>query len=233
MSSRKRRGTDADLDITSFMNLMVILIPFLLLNAVFTQVAVLQVSLPKDGGGAAGNEPKKPLVLEVMVYANRLIVADRQTGPLKTIADGADVTEGAIADAVVAAGAAGTVSAKLRRLTTDLDAVKTALANVKPLVPTTYSMTVLNTTTNISANITQAGLTSELIVTAPSINGSGATYQIDILNANGKAIFSQSGYAESADSRILVNRNIITTDTIKITTSVTVGADKAFTVEVR
>ncbi|MBP7177798.1 MAG: biopolymer transporter ExbD [Moraxellaceae bacterium] len=90
MSSRKRRGTDADLDITSFMNLMVILIPFLLLNAVFTQVAVLQVSLPKDGGGAAGNEPKKPLVLEVMVYANRLIVADRQTGPLKTIADGAD-----------------------------------------------------------------------------------------------------------------------------------------------
>jgi biopolymer transport protein ExbD len=85
MSSRKRRSTDADLDITSFMNLMVILIPFLLLNAVFTQVAVLQVSLPKDGGGAAGNEPKKPLVLEVMVYANRFIVADRQTGPLKTI----------------------------------------------------------------------------------------------------------------------------------------------------
>ena len=85
MSSRKRRSTDADLDITSFMNLMVILIPFLLLNAVFTQVAVLQVSLPKDGGGAAGNEPKKPLVLEVMVYGDRFIVADRQTGPLKTI----------------------------------------------------------------------------------------------------------------------------------------------------
>ena len=85
MSSRKRRSTDADLDITSFMNLMVILIPFLLLNAVFTQVAVLQVSLPKDGGSAAGNEPKKPLVLEVMVYGDRFIVADRQTGPLKTI----------------------------------------------------------------------------------------------------------------------------------------------------
>lgn len=85
MSSRKRRSTDADLDITSFMNLMVILIPFLLLNAVFTQVAVLQVSLPKDGGGAAGDEPKKPLVLEVMIYGDRFVVADRQTGPLKTI----------------------------------------------------------------------------------------------------------------------------------------------------
>ena len=40
-----------------------------------------------------------------------------------TIADGADVTEGAVAHAVVAAGAAGTVSAKLRRLTTDLSAL--------------------------------------------------------------------------------------------------------------
>lgn len=40
-----------------------------------------------------------------------------------TIADGADITQGAIADAVVAAGAAGTISAKLRRLTTDLAAV--------------------------------------------------------------------------------------------------------------
>jgi hypothetical protein len=41
-------------------------------------------------------------------------------GGAATIADGADVTEGAIADAAVAAGAAGTQSAKLRRLTTDL-----------------------------------------------------------------------------------------------------------------
>ena len=53
MSSRKRRSTDADLDITSFMNLMVILIPFLLLNAVFTQVAVLHVSIcPLPAGHA-------------------------------------------------------------------------------------------------------------------------------------------------------------------------------------
>jgi biopolymer transport protein ExbD len=91
MSSRNRtRSTEAQLDITSFMNLMVILIPFLLLNAVFTQVAVLNVSLPKDGGGAAGNEPKKPLVLEVMVYGDRFVVADRQTGPLKTIGHAAE-----------------------------------------------------------------------------------------------------------------------------------------------
>ncbi len=44
-------------------------------------------------------------------------------GGAVTVADGADVTQGAIADAVVAAGAAGTLSAKLRRLTTDLAAL--------------------------------------------------------------------------------------------------------------
>jgi biopolymer transport protein ExbD len=86
MSFRNRtRSTEADLDITSFMNLMVILIPFLLLNAVFTQVSVLNVSLPKEGGSAAADEPKKTLVLEVMVYSDRFVVADRQAGPLKSV----------------------------------------------------------------------------------------------------------------------------------------------------
>ena len=86
MSFRNRtRSTEAELDITSFMNLMVILIPFLLLNAVFTQVSVLNVSLPKEGGAAAADEPKKTLVLEVMVYGDRFVVADRQAGPLKSV----------------------------------------------------------------------------------------------------------------------------------------------------
>lgn len=41
--------------------------------------------------------------------------------------DGAHVALGATTDAVVAAGAVGSVSAKLRRLTTDTDAIKTAV----------------------------------------------------------------------------------------------------------
>jgi len=44
-------------------------------------------------------------------------------GGASTVADGANVVEGATTDAVVAAGAAGTLSAKLRRLTTDLGAL--------------------------------------------------------------------------------------------------------------
>lgn len=51
-------------------------------------------------------------------------------GSAVSVADGADITQGAIADAAVVAGAAGTISAKLRRVTTDLDAVKTSVASL-------------------------------------------------------------------------------------------------------
>lgn len=43
------------------------------------------------------------------------------------IPDGSDVAEGALADEAVAAGAAGSLGAKLRRLTTDLDALNTLI----------------------------------------------------------------------------------------------------------
>ncbi len=52
------------------------------------------------------------------------------TGAEATIADGADVTQGAIADAIVAAGATGTISAKLRRMTQGLADILTGLGSV-------------------------------------------------------------------------------------------------------
>ena len=63
---------------------------------------------------------------EALIALQAILVAIAAGGPT-TIADGADVTQGAIADAVVAAGAVGTLSAKLRRLTTDLAAVLAAV----------------------------------------------------------------------------------------------------------
>ena len=52
MSIRKRRHREkfTEPDLTSFMNLMVIMIPSLLINAVFTQVSILNVDQPGDGG---------------------------------------------------------------------------------------------------------------------------------------------------------------------------------------
>ena len=48
------KGTDqAELEITSFMNLMIVLVPVLLLSMTFTQVTVLDVKLPELTGGTA------------------------------------------------------------------------------------------------------------------------------------------------------------------------------------
>ena len=49
------------------------------------------------------------------------------------VADGDVVTIGAIADAAVAAGAAGTLSAKIRRITTDIDAIMADIAALEAL----------------------------------------------------------------------------------------------------
>ncbi|HSN50904.1 MAG TPA: biopolymer transporter ExbD, partial [Woeseiaceae bacterium] len=44
--SGRRNVETAELNITAFMNLMVILVPFLLITAVFSRLAVLELNLP-------------------------------------------------------------------------------------------------------------------------------------------------------------------------------------------
>ena len=68
----RRRPEESELNITSFMNLMVILVPFLLITAVFSQVAILQLEIPQDGV-SAGNEEK--LQLELILRGEDLIVS--------------------------------------------------------------------------------------------------------------------------------------------------------------
>jgi len=85
MARRKSREMEADLDMTTFINLMVVLLAFLLVTSAFTELSQLQVNLPASGGGG-GADAHKPLVLEVSVYKDHFVVADRLSGPLKTIA---------------------------------------------------------------------------------------------------------------------------------------------------
>lgn len=77
----RKRVPESELDVTVFFNLMVILIPFLLINAVFAQVTALQLNLPGEAvEGASAEETKKPFVLEVLIYQDRYEVVDRQSG---------------------------------------------------------------------------------------------------------------------------------------------------------
>jgi biopolymer transport protein ExbD len=55
--SKSRLQVTPELDVTTFMNLMVVLIPFLLISAVFSRVAILELSVPTSAGGDAINTP--------------------------------------------------------------------------------------------------------------------------------------------------------------------------------
>jgi biopolymer transport protein ExbD len=83
---RSRRGGQetAELNITAFMNLMVILVPFLLITAVFSRLAVLELNLPgPDGPAALADE--NPFQLEITVRGDALEVGDRESGLLKAL----------------------------------------------------------------------------------------------------------------------------------------------------
>lgn len=83
---RKRKEVQTELNITAFMNLMVVLIPFLLITAVFSQVTILKLNLP---GGAANedlNDEKPPMQLEVIIRETRLVLAERNSGVISEFA---------------------------------------------------------------------------------------------------------------------------------------------------
>ena len=47
----RRRGKEAaELDMTTFLNLMVVLVPFLLITAVFSRITIVELSLPSSSG---------------------------------------------------------------------------------------------------------------------------------------------------------------------------------------
>ena len=50
---------------TTFLNLMVVLVPFLLITAVFSRITIVELSLPSSNSGAASSEP--PFRVEVVV----------------------------------------------------------------------------------------------------------------------------------------------------------------------
>lgn len=53
----KRRSKDAhELDVTTFLNLMVVLVPFLLITAVFSRLTIVELNLPSSAGAAASSD---------------------------------------------------------------------------------------------------------------------------------------------------------------------------------
>jgi biopolymer transport protein ExbD len=81
---RKRNTEAAELNITAFLNLMVVLIPFLLITAVFSRMAVLELNLPAAGKSAPSPQKMK-FEFQVIVYKNKISVVDNKGGLLRSL----------------------------------------------------------------------------------------------------------------------------------------------------
>lgn len=79
----KRAREDADLDITAFMNLMIVLVPILLINMIFAHTSVLDLNFPESN--AAQNEQEEELQLQVIILDKQLVVSDNKGGVIKKI----------------------------------------------------------------------------------------------------------------------------------------------------
>lgn len=71
---RRRTKEAPNLDITTFMNLMVVLVPFLLISAVFSRVTILELSVPTASGGTQRAQPN--FAIEVIVRQAGLELAN-------------------------------------------------------------------------------------------------------------------------------------------------------------
>ena len=74
---RKRRAETPPLDVTTFLNLMVVLIPFLLISAVFSRVTIMELSVPTSAAQAAERTPN--FAIEVIVRDTGLEIANGQS----------------------------------------------------------------------------------------------------------------------------------------------------------
>ena len=80
--SKKRVESVVELNITAFMNLMVILVPFLLITAVFSRITVLELNLPALN--AKENQQEKiKLQLELVLREKSFDIQDANIGIIK------------------------------------------------------------------------------------------------------------------------------------------------------
>lgn len=75
---KRRTKEDAhEIDVTTFLNLMVVLVPFLLITAVFSRLTIVELNLPSSSGGATNNE--EGFQVEVIVREAGIEISNGRT----------------------------------------------------------------------------------------------------------------------------------------------------------
>jgi len=87
MRTRRRPKEEAELDITSFMNLMIILVPVLLMSMVFSHVTVLDLKLPDVASDASTppDEEQNNEALELVIEPDEMVINYPAGAPLKRL----------------------------------------------------------------------------------------------------------------------------------------------------
>jgi biopolymer transport protein ExbD len=85
MPVRRLKKTPAHLEITAFINLIVVLVPFLLSIAVFTHLAVIDLSLPAQSSTPLRDLKVNDLKLEVVIRPQAIDVSDQLGGMIQSI----------------------------------------------------------------------------------------------------------------------------------------------------
>ncbi|MCP4334962.1 MAG: biopolymer transporter ExbD [Gammaproteobacteria bacterium] len=87
MSKRthRRKHPAVELNITAFMNLMVVLVPFLLMTAVFSHITILDLNLPPPGAKPDEQPKTPPYELRVTIRQNMLVISDNRLGLIQRI----------------------------------------------------------------------------------------------------------------------------------------------------
>jgi len=85
MRVRRLRKEVAALEVTAFINLIVVLVPFLLSTAVFTRLAVMDLTLPAQSSNKLEQLKANDLKLEVVIRPDALEVGDRLGGLIQRI----------------------------------------------------------------------------------------------------------------------------------------------------
>lgn len=83
MRRRHRRLTsEAELDVTPFLNLMIVLVPVLLMSVVFARTTIIELNFPRSSGAAAEEQVIRPVVI---INGQQLTVTDSEGHVLRDI----------------------------------------------------------------------------------------------------------------------------------------------------
>jgi biopolymer transport protein ExbD len=85
MRVRRLHKKPAELEVTAFINLIVVLVPFLLSTAVFSKLSVMELSLPAAAAPGLEQLKAEDLQLEIVLRADALEVGDRIGGLIQRI----------------------------------------------------------------------------------------------------------------------------------------------------